>query len=300
MNVAARPLALLLVVVAGAASAGCGGGDAPPPVATVAFSASQTRLPLGSPVVLAYHFDVAPDAAIAADYRVFVHVKTPDGQILWNDDHDPPVPTSLWQPGQTLHYTRLRFTPVDPPYVGEARVEVGLYRPGEDLRLPLAGAEAADRDGTSRAYLVATLQLQPSSENIFPVYKTGWHPMEFAPEDASRSWTWTQKSAVLAFENPRQDVLLYLQYAARVDLFPGAPQRVTIVSAGQTVATLVADEIAPTLRRMPISAAQLGQNDWAELRIDVDRTFVPASLPAGGRDERELGLQVYQAFIERR
>ena len=52
--------------------------------------------------------------------------------------------------------------------------------------------------------------------------------------------------------------------------------------------------------RIPIAAAQLGPNDWAELRIDVDRTFVPAQLPSAGRDDRELGLQVYQAFVERR
>ena len=186
MNVGARRLALLLIVVstlvAGVAACG-GGGDEAPPVATVAFSASRTRLPLGSPVILSYRFEVAPQAAITGDYRAFVHVKTPDGQILWNDDHDLPAPTSQWVPGQTIHYTRLRFVPVDPPYVGDARVEIGLYRPGEDGRLPLAGAEPADPDGASRAYLAGTLQLQPPSENIFVVYKTGWHPMEFAPED---------------------------------------------------------------------------------------------------------------------
>jgi hypothetical protein len=229
-----------------------------------------------------------------------VHVKTPDGQILWNDDHDLPVPTSQWLPGQTLQYSRLRFVPVDPQYIGEARIEMGLYRAGEDGRLPLSGAEPAERGGASRAYAVGTLQLADRSENILVVYKTGWHPQEFAPEDASRSWTWSQKSAVLNFPNPRTDVTLYLQYAARADVFGAAPQQVTIVSAGKPVANLTADSSLPTLRRIPVSAAQLGPNDMAELRIDVDRTFVPSQLPSGGRDDRELGLQVYQAFIERR
>ncbi len=298
-------LARAVVIVGGTAGlaaclTACGRGDAAPPVATVAFAASQTRLPLGSPVVFSYRFEVAPGAAVPNDYRVFVHVKTPDGQILWNDDHDLPVPTSQWLPGQTIHYTRLRFVPVDPPYVGDARVEMGLYRPGEDARLSLAGAEPSERGDVARAYTVAALQLLPPSENIFVMYKTGWHPMEFAPEDASRSWQWSQQSGVLNFKNPRADILLYLEYAARADLFPGAPQRVTIVSAGQPVATLTADSALPSLRRIPISAAQLGANEMAEVRIDVDRTFVPSRLPAGGRDERELGLQVYHAFVERR
>jgi hypothetical protein len=301
--VSRRARSIVLLIVAAALSGGlaaCRRGESSPPVATVAFTSSQTRVPLGSPVMFTYRFDVAPGAAISGDYRVFVHVKTPDGQILWNDDHDLPVPTSQWMAGQTLHYTRLRFVPVDPAYVGEARVEMGLYRVGEDARLVLSGAEPAERGGASRAYLVGTLQLQPPSENIFVSWKTGWHPMEFAPEDASRSWQWTERSAVLSFRNPRSDVTLYLQYAARADLFGAAPQQVTIASAGQPVARLTADSSLVALRRVPITAAQLGPNDWAEVRIDVDRTFVPSQLPAGGRDDRELGLQVYQAFIERR
>ena len=35
-----------------------------------------------------------------------------------------------------------------------------------------------------------------------------------------------------------------------------------------------------------------------EMRIDVDQTFIPAKLPGGGRDARELGIRVYHAFIE--
>ena len=296
-----RPVVIVSVAVGLATSlGGCRRGESTPPVAAVTFAASQTRLSLGSPVIFSYRFEVAPDAAIPNDYRVFVHVKTPDGQILWTDDHDLPVPTSQWVPGQTMQYTRPRFVPVDPPYVGDARIEMGLYRPGEDARLALSGAEPSERGDTARAYSVGTLQFLPASENIFVSYKTGWHPMEFAPEDAGRSWTWTERSAVLAFKNPRTDVMLYLEYAARADLFPGEPQKVTIVSAGQPVGTLTADSALVSLRRIPISAAQLGGNDWAEVRIDVDRTFVPSRLPAGGRDERELGLQVYHAFIERR
>ena len=38
----------------------------------------------------------------------------------------------------------------------------------------------------------------------------------------------------------------------------------------------------------------------AELRIELDKTFVPAKLPAGGRDARELGIRVYHAFVEAR
>jgi hypothetical protein len=66
------------------------------------------------------------------------------------------------------------------------------------------------------------------------------------------------------------------------------------------VGTFPADSSAPALKIFPIGSAQLGGNEMAELRIEVDRTFVPAKLPSGGRDNRELGIRIYHAFVEGR
>ena len=44
---------------------------------------------------------------------------------------------------------------------------------------------------------------------------------------------------------------------------------------------------------------QLGAGDMAELRIEVDKTFVPALLPDTQQpDPRELGIRVFHAFVE--
>jgi hypothetical protein len=275
------------------AASACAKRDTAPPVATVAFAASQTRVAQGSPVDLTYEFDVAPDAVITGDYRVFVHVDDTDGKVLWTDDHQPPIPTSQWKPGQKIRYTRTVFVPVY-PYVGEATIELGLYK-GND-RLPLKGPDPADRTSTSRSYRVGTLQLLDQSSNVFLVYKSGWHPAEYAPDSPTIDWQWTQKSAVISFRNPRHDVMFYLQYDARPDVFDH-PQQVTVTAGDQTVETFSADHRDRTLLRIPISAAQLGTGDMAEIRLDVDRTFVPANLPGGAKDPRELGIRVYHAFI---
>ena len=66
----------------------------------------------------------------------------------------------------------------------------------------------------------------------------------------------------------------------------GKPQQVTVSSGDKVVATFAADNSNLVLRRIPITAAQLGTNEMAELKIEVDKTFVPAKLP-GGRDPRE-------------
>jgi len=276
--------------------AACSKADSAPPVATVSFSPSKTRVPLGSPVDLTYKFDVAPNAKIDGDYRVFFHLQDSDGKNLWIDDHTPPVPTSQWKSGQKIEYTLTRFVPVV-PYVGEATVRVGLYKPSGE-RLPLVG-DSADRAATDREYKVGTLQLLPQSENVFVMKKAGWHPPEFAPENPTIEWSWTQKLAVLNFQNPRKDVTLYFQYDARPDVFDH-PQQVTISSAGQPVDTFAADSSDKVMRRIPITAAQLGTNEMAEVRIEVDRTFTPAKLPTGGTDARELGIRVYHHFIEPR
>jgi hypothetical protein len=288
---------LSLLAGVAALAAGCGSTDPAPPVATVSFAANKPKVPVGSPVELTYKFDVAPDAKISGDYRVFVHVKNPDGTTLWNDDHDPSIPTSKWTPGQTIQYTRTRFVPAG-PYSGEATVELGLYRDTD--RLPLQGREPTDRESTSRSYRVGTLTLLPLSENIFVILNSGWHPAEFSPEDSTLEWQWTQKVATLRFRNPRKDINFYIEYDARPDIFSDRPQQVTVYSGEQAVATFAAEQSNPTLKIFPITQAQLGGSEMAELRLEVDRTFVPAKLPSGGRDARELGIRVYHAFVEGR
>ena len=146
-----RRLFACAMLVAFASAAACRGAEEATPVATATFTASKTRLPLGSPVDLTYTFDVAQDARISADYRVFVHFLDSEGQQMWTDDHDPVIPTSQWKPGQKVQYTRTVFMPIF-PYQGPATVTLGLYN-GTSLedRLPLTG------EGKGREYAVGTL-----------------------------------------------------------------------------------------------------------------------------------------------
>lgn len=293
----------LSIVTTGAA---CSQADEAPPVANVSLSltsagsdSQRASVAQGAPINLAYRFDVASDATISGDYRVFVHVTRDDGTVIWNDDHEPPpgMETSKWKPGQTIQYTRTKFVPVS-SYLGEATVRIGLYR--DDERLPLSGADAADRQSNERSYKVATLELLPRSTSIQVIRLSGWHPGEVAPNDPTIEWQWTQKLATLSLRNPRRDVLLYLEYDGRSDLFPGSPQQVTVSVGTTALETFAVDASGVLLRKIPISAGQLGDADMVEVRLDVDRTFIPAKLPGGSRDQRELGIRVYHAFIEPR
>src|SRR5262249_54197098 len=164
---------ILALTIAVSAASGCRRKDAePPPVATPNVSLNHDRAPLGSPLDITYRFVVAPDAKFDEDYWVMAHVVDTDEEMIWNDDHNPPIPTRAWKPGQTVEYTRTIFVPVY-QYVGETTIQLGLYSTATQKRLPLAGENVGQR-----SYRVARLQLQPQTENLPTVLKEGWHPAE--------------------------------------------------------------------------------------------------------------------------
>ncbi len=258
-------------------------------MATPSVTLNHDKVPIGSPVKLTYKFTVAPNAPDqikGEDYWVFVHVLDPTGEQLWTEDHAPIPPTSTWKPGQTVEYTRTVFVP-NYPYIGEAAMRVGLYSRTTNKRLTLNAPDVARKE-----YVVSKFQLLPQSENVFLIYKDGWHPAEVAGDNASSEWQWTKKTATISFRNPKKDVTFYLDWDARTDLFT-PPQQVTVSLGAQQVASILADNRDRKMMTFHITASQLGESDMAELVIGVDRTFSP-----GGGDTRELGIRVFHAFVE--
>jgi len=284
--------ALAVLAIAGASS--CRRSETPVPgVATPSLALPRDKVALGSPIDITYKFVVAPDAPPFKEaYRVFVGVVDSDGQLMWADDHDPEIPTTAWKPNQTITYARTVFVPIY-PYVGEAEIHMGLYSLRTQKRVPLIGDDVG-----KRAYKVARLQLQPQTENVFTQFKEGWHRAEVAEHNALVEWQWTKKAATLAFKNPKKDAIFYLDLDNPGGVF-NEPQQVRI-----TVGDRVVDEFTLTpkrqvLKKIPITAAQFGAEDVVELRIDVDKTFVPALLPAStSKDPRELGVRVFHAFVQ--
>lgn len=268
------------------AAAACNRADeAGPPVATPTVTVNKDRAAQGSPIQITYKFAVAPDARIDGDYNVFVHVMTPDGEKMWQDDHLPSVPTSQWKPGQTVEYTRTVFVP-NYPYVGEATIRLGLYSTATGKRLVLNGEEV-----TRNEYVVGKLGMLPESESLFLLYKDGWHAAEVDSNDPLSQWQWTKKVAAIAFRNPKRDASFYLEMDARTDLFT-PPQQVTIKVAGQPLTTFSADQKYRHLRTFEIKAAQFGNADMTDIVLELDRIFV------GTGDSRELGIRVYHAYVE--
>jgi hypothetical protein len=283
---------LLVSCLVLAVLAACSGkGPQEPPVATARLSVSHTRVPLGSPVEMKYRFVVSPQAGkIDGDYLVFVHfLEAGSREMMWTDDHFPPVPTSQWKPGQTIEYSRTMFTPVY-PYIGEATIELGLYKTN-GKRLTLTAT-----DKGHQSYEMLKFELLPHTENVFLIYKDGWHAAEVASGTPALEWQWTKREAAIAFRNPKRGVLFYLHADGAPEGAAGE-QMVTVRLGEQVVDTFSAK--GEVLRKVPLTAAQLGTAEMAEVRIAVDKTFVPALLPTlKNPDGRELGIRVFHAFVE--
>jgi hypothetical protein len=278
--------------------AGC--SDPGVPVATVSVALNRATAPLGGPMELAFRFDPSPELeSIGGDYRVFVHFLDDDESMMWADDHDPSVPTSSWQPGQTVAYSRRVLVPMY-PYVGEAVVAVGLYLPTTGERLTLQGEDLGQR-----AYRGAAFTLTPQAESSHVVYGDGWHRGDSKPGISNPGigdqWRWTSDRASVTFRNPHSDVRLYLNVAGRPGVFEEGEQRV-----GVRVGDILAHEILltsaePQFHELDLRAEQLGDADTVRLDLEVDPSFVPSELPdLTSEDVRRLGVRIFYIFVEPR
>jgi hypothetical protein len=254
---------------------------------------NRTRAPLGSAIEVTYTWTLDPDAKkLGQDYRALVHFLDTNEVILFEDDHAPVPPPSSWEPGKSYSYTRTKFVPVY-PYVGEVEVRMGLYpHPGRGERPALKG-----EDKGLREYKVATMELLPQTENIFPVWKEGWHSPEVLPENPTVERTWSKKEGFLSFKNPKRDVILYLEADTCVKCFPQPP--VLTVAVGSKVGLVIPIEGAKVfLKKIKVKAEDLGTDEWVDLRLSMNQSFIPKLLtPPLNNDDRELGLMVYHLWV---
>lgn len=194
----------------------------------------------------------------------------------------------------TRHFSRRTFL----LGMGGGAASVSIVWGVSELGLPFLGAgDSSPISGILDAPVEYDGWLVTAEEKArLVLFTDGWYNTETA--DGS-SWRWTQQVATLTFPNPRTGVVLSLDYNARADLFEESPRTLTISVGDQVVRSLTLDSRGRRQIKVLLPAPTLGRQDRAEVRIAVDRPFVPANLNPDSLDTRELGVQVYRAAIER-
>ena len=272
---------------------GCGFTENEPPVATVSVGLNRQDVPLGGPLEMSYRFSAATNGLVGEDeHRVFVHFLDEDGQLMFTDDHELPEPTSGWRFGESVTYDRRMTVPVY-PYIGTVTVAVGLYSPRTGNRLPMVGDALGQR-----AYQVASFNMAPQSESGFLMFDQGWHPVESSNDDPMMEWQWTTGESIITFRNPEVDSTLYLEVQGRPQLFEN-PQVLSLRIGEVILQSIELSEDQSSYHVIRIPGGAFGPNEMVELTLDVDQTFVPAAVTEGQNlDDRELGVQLFYAFLE--
>lgn len=114
----------------------------------VAVARADAPPPLKPGGILGVTLYWRPQAALDADYTVFVHVVDAQGRLVAQRDTPPQGgrhPTSAWRPGEiVVDPANVPLPAALPP--GAYQVVVGLYRPDDGRRLPVQPADPARPD----------------------------------------------------------------------------------------------------------------------------------------------------------
>ena len=242
----------------------------------------RPRRALGSPVDMTYRFVVAADApAFAEDYWVFVHFVDADGEQMWTDDHEPPTPTTAVEAGQTIEYTRTMFVPMF-PYVGRgARSRSACYSPqiGRPAAAGRRRRRAARRTGSPR------FELLPQTDNLFVVFKDGWHDGRGRRRRLGGRVAVDQEGGDARLPEPEARRRASISSStARGKAFTG-PQQVEVRLGGQVVDSSRSPPDERELRKIRCTAASWATARWSSCSIVVDKTFVPGA-GAGAAEQR--------------
>lgn len=252
-------------------------------------------VPLGEPLRLAWTWTPGPEfAAPSEDYKIFVHLIDPQGNILLQDDHYPAEPTSQWKSGQPVSYERWLYVPE--LAVDSVDIVAGLYA------LDAAGAvrgraEIRGPEGWQDAPVIHKLGIRQDDVSGIPVYMTGWHPEEINTGSAKHDkWRWSEDVARVVFTNPQRDAVLHLQGHSPVDEI-GGPQTIVLKVGAQELTRLEITNADDFLQRIPVPASIMDQSEWLELNFEVSPHLVPKTLDPASEDERKLGLQVFFLYL---
>jgi hypothetical protein len=251
----------------------------------LAVSFSEQNLTDNLITDVVYKWKIMPDfQKINQDYKVFVHFwhKT---NMLFQDDYNPPVPTSKWEPGKEYTVTRRIYIPsfideFDPRFKGEdyLRLSVGLHNP-------------FDRSGKSQVELFdkKLKVVPPPPDTPEVIYEDGWYDQEVNPDSYLKQWRWSKKEGRCVIDNPHRDALLCIKGGVNLE---AVPNQKVIFKINDTVLDEFVPKESNFEKSYNIKKEMLGDKEDFILSISTDKTFIPAKVKLTSTDQRELGVQI--------
>ncbi len=110
-------------------------------------------------IKMTYRWEAEP---ISSDARVFVHVISADGKLVFQDDHELPLPATRWRVPEVrwsghVEYERTLLVPPDLA-LGDYKIIAGLWNAKTNAHLPIQAGEGAVLAGPD-AFQVASFKV---------------------------------------------------------------------------------------------------------------------------------------------
>src|SRR5438445_207118 len=115
------------------------------------------------------------------------------------------------------------------------------------------------------------------------------------------TYTWqveptAKKLAIISFKNPKKDIIVYLEADTNYKAFDQPP--VLTIAVGNKAGLVVPIENSEVfLKKVHVKAADLGDQEWVDLRLSMNQSFIPKAKGINPSDDRELGLMRYNLYV---
>ena len=114
--------------------------------------------------------------------------------------------------------------------------------------------------GTLMTPMAANFNMKLQSDNLFVVFRDGWHETEVGDETSGVEWQWSKKQGTVAFRNPKKDVWLYVQCDQPTQAL-GSPQHLELRIGTTVVDSFDLPAGRRELRKIAVPATALGERD---------------------------------------
>jgi hypothetical protein len=125
------------------------------------------------------------------------------------------------------------------------------------------------------------------------IYSKGFYDLE---RDPSGSWRWMGQEGLVKLKNTRREMRLRLSGRSPIEQYRPA-QVITITLNGKQLDQLTASKELVD-KEYTISADGQGSDDWLDLRITSDKSFVPKEVDKRSADGRRLAFSLMKLTWE--
>ena len=218
--------------------------------------------------------------------RVKAHFTDQNGDVYWQDDHQPSPEITEWEAGTSYKYKRVVYIPLI-PRITEIKCLVGFFDPINPRMTYNINGELFRKDKYSVNSLTVSPPRRPEDLPGSKIkYGSGWYDLE-RNAVSKEQHRWMSGRAICELVNPKRDAELYCDCWIPTGQFEDASSVMITINDNPIIKTQKFSEEFTIYESIPSNI--FGDKDVVKMEIVTDQTYVPMN-EGMGEDTRELGI----------